>query len=123
MSVRWSVAAVLCGCVIGLPAIAAEGDPPGCLHSGQWHALGEIVCIETCPTPPRLARCEMFLNNTTWTYVSDSCPTAGIVYPNAIDRLTRFLPPMRHGGVEAGGPGLSVAQRVPSTAEVPSCTG
>ncbi len=114
---------VLGGCVLAFPAMAAEGDPPGCLHSGQWHAIGEIVCIETCPTPPRLARCEMFLNNTTWTYVSDSCPSAGIVAPDAIDRLTRFLAPMPRGDVAANGAGPATMQRVASTAEVPSCAG
>ena len=33
------------------------------------------MCLKT-PTGPRLARCEMVLNNTSWTKIHDDCPAA-----------------------------------------------
>lgn len=126
MAIRWNVAmAILGGCMLASTAMAAEGDPPGCLHSGQRHALGEIVCIETCPGPARLARCEMFLNNTTWTYVSDACPSAGIIEPNVIDRVTHWLPlsPVPRESIETNSVGLLIAQRAPWNTGLLSCAG
>lgn len=37
--------------------------------------LGELACIKTAKGP-RLARCEMALNNSSWTVVRDDCPSA-----------------------------------------------
>jgi hypothetical protein len=36
---------------------------------------GETVCLRT-PAGPRLARCEMMLNNSSWTFLPDPCPEA-----------------------------------------------
>lgn len=42
---------------------------------GTIFGLGELACIKTAKGP-RLARCEMVLNNSSWTVVRDDCPTA-----------------------------------------------
>jgi hypothetical protein len=48
---------------------ANKGDPKcQCRYQGQRYNLGEFACIRS-----KLARCDMFLNNTTWTFLDDSC--------------------------------------------------
>jgi len=72
----WKLAAAAFGGLLfALPAAAEEGNPgPSCLHGGVRYALGELACITVCPQQARLVRCEMSLNNTSWTHVSDVCP-------------------------------------------------
>jgi hypothetical protein len=48
---------------------------------GERYALGELACITVCPQQARLVRCEMSLNNTSWTHVSDVCPITLNVAP------------------------------------------
>ena len=83
MAYRWIlVAAALGGFSLALPAAAEEGNPgPSCLHGGVRYALGELACITVCPQLARLVRCEMSLNNTSWTHVSDVCPITLNVTP------------------------------------------
>ena len=48
---------------------ATKNDPKcQCRYQGQRYNLGEYACIRS-----KLARCDMFLNNTTWTFLDDSC--------------------------------------------------
>ncbi len=42
---------------------------------GLSFGQGELACIKTAKGL-RLARCEMVLNNSSWTVVRDDCPTA-----------------------------------------------
>ena len=42
---------------------------------GRTFGLGDLACIKTAKGP-RLARCEMALNNSSWTIVRDDCPSA-----------------------------------------------
>jgi hypothetical protein len=42
---------------------------------GTIFQQGELACIKT-PKGLRLARCEMVLNNSSWTVVRDDCPSA-----------------------------------------------
>ena len=65
---------LLIGLVGGCATLAAAGDASAdpnctCRFQGQKYALGEYACIRG-----RLARCEMVLNNTAWTFVSEGCP-------------------------------------------------
>lgn len=56
---------------LGAPApVLADGVDKKCLcrFQGQRYQIGEYACIRS-----KLARCEMFLNNTTWTFLDDSC--------------------------------------------------
>ena len=48
---------------------ATKADPKcQCRYQGQRYQLGEFACIRS-----KLARCDMFLNNTSWTFLDDSC--------------------------------------------------
>lgn len=51
------------------PVLAAQA----CLANGNSYKLGEQACL-TLPSESHLARCEMVLNNTSWTTVKDECP-------------------------------------------------
>jgi hypothetical protein len=42
---------------------------------GTFFELGELACIRTAKGP-QLARCEMALNNSSWTVVREDCPEA-----------------------------------------------
>jgi hypothetical protein len=71
---RRLIAAIVISAAGALPAL---GDPDcRCRGSdGQIFHEGDLACIKTAKGP-KLARCEMALNNTTWTVVRDDCPTA-----------------------------------------------
>jgi hypothetical protein len=60
-----------------LGASAAQADPNCTCRAagGVTAALGETVCIGT-PSGPRMARCEMVLNNTSWKFLEAPCPQA-----------------------------------------------
>lgn len=66
-----------CVAVTPLILIAAAprpGEPPcRCRAQGMTATLGQTVCIPT-PSGPRLARCDMALNNTSWTFLPGPCP-------------------------------------------------
>jgi hypothetical protein len=55
------------------PADSSDPNRPECMcrFEGQRYHLGEFACINS-----KLARCDMFLNNTSWTFLEDVCPTA-----------------------------------------------
>jgi hypothetical protein len=46
-----------------------------CRYQGQDFHLGEVICLATS-SGPRIAQCEMALNNTSWTITDGPCPTA-----------------------------------------------
>ena len=48
-----------------------------CRFMGKKFGLGVMVCIKT-PNGPRLARCELNLNNTSWKTTSSPCHIAGM---------------------------------------------
>lgn len=55
---------------------AALGGPDcTCRYFEVNYRLGETVCLRS-PEGPRLARCSMVLNNTTWETLDRSCPTS-----------------------------------------------
>ncbi|UCI05089.1 hypothetical protein [Mesorhizobium sp. B1-1-8] len=53
------------------PALAA----PECLANGKSFKVGETACL-TLAGETHLARCDMVLNNTSWTKIEDGCPGA-----------------------------------------------
>ena len=77
--------------MIALGAAAADqpADPAPavqtCRANGRSYAQGETACIRLPCSEPKLARCEMVLNNASWTKIADGCPTTA-------------LPGPRHGG-------------------------
>lgn len=46
-----------------------------CRAAGVEATIGQTVCLST-PNGQRLARCEMVLNNTSWTFLDGACPQA-----------------------------------------------
>lgn len=48
-----------------------------CVANGQTYQLGEIACF-TLPNGQKRARCDRVLNNTSWTFLDDECPSASI---------------------------------------------
>jgi hypothetical protein len=46
-----------------------------CLANGKSFKVGEVACLNVADEA-QLARCEMVLNNTSWTKLGDSCPTS-----------------------------------------------
>lgn len=65
------------------------GDECSCRGSdGRIFHERDLACITTAKGP-KFARCEMALNNTTWTIVGDNCPEARRFSPV---RLATFAP-------------------------------
>ena len=60
-------------------AVAAFAAPASanctCRGPGVIARHGQTVCLKT-PSGPRLARCEMVLNNSSWTFLPEACPQA-----------------------------------------------
>lgn len=67
-------ALTLFGAIVAQTVIA-EADCRCRGSDGTLFQQGELACIKTAKGP-RLARCEMVLNNSSWTVVRDDCPTA-----------------------------------------------
>jgi hypothetical protein len=63
-----ALALVLCA----IFPLTALGHSCRCLYGGGLVAQGETVCIKTAKGY-RLARCEMFLNNSTWKFLDQPC--------------------------------------------------
>ncbi len=59
-------------------AAAAAGHQCQCLYRGQRFDQGALVCIKVDGTD-RMARCDMALNNSSWTFLRSGCPTASHV--------------------------------------------
>ncbi|MDX8449266.1 hypothetical protein [Mesorhizobium captivum] len=63
-------------CPIGLALAFAAPAPTlaqACLANGKSFKVGETACL-TVAGESHLARCDMVLNNTSWTKVKDTCP-------------------------------------------------
>ncbi len=57
-----------------LPALASDARIPcSCRYAGTKFTVGTVTCLHT-PKGARLARCDMVLNNTSWTFLKDGCP-------------------------------------------------
>jgi len=48
-----------------------------CRYDGGRVELGQTVCMKT-PQGERLARCDMAINNPSWTFIDALCPTASL---------------------------------------------
>ena len=85
--------------LLASPAVAQDQGPgPLCRNAGNTYAVGEFACIAACHQQRRLARCDVVLNNTSWTYVSETCPSAMIINPpwpsdwNEVPAVTAMTP-------------------------------
>ena len=66
---------VLCSAGLALAFVAPEPvlAAQACLANGKAFKIGETACL-TIAGESHLARCDMVLNNTSWTKVEDVCP-------------------------------------------------
>lgn len=72
----WAFSAAL---VSAAPALAASE----CLANGMSFQIGQTACL-TLSGKPHLARCEVVLNNTSWTKIQDDCsPSKRAPQPDA----------------------------------------
>jgi hypothetical protein len=69
--------------LLASPAVAQDEQETAlsCVNAGNSYAVGEFACIAACHQQRRLARCDVVLENTSWTYVSETCPSAMINPP------------------------------------------
>ena len=80
--------------VMAAPALAAEGSGCRCLYQGKSFDQGELVCIHV-GGKTRLARCGMLLNNSSWQFVQNGCPSAlmTVLPPGRLAGLAGIAPP------------------------------
>ncbi len=62
------------------PGTAGGGIDCTCRYGGQSYAQNACVCLMT-PNGARLACCGKVLNNSSWKFTRDMCPTAGVKPP------------------------------------------
>lgn len=79
-----AVTAMLLALVV-LAGPADAGKNCKCRANGQVFEQGQIACILG-----KLARCEMFLNNSSWKTIADVCPQSGLpLVPQLFARLPK----------------------------------
>src|SRR5262245_29931592 len=66
------------------PIGASAGAGCKCRSAGQSYDLGAVICMRG-----QLARCEMFLNNTSWKIIAESCPETRAPSPPGTQPQTR----------------------------------
>ncbi len=85
----------LIGIVAALIASAAVSPANAdctCRGPGVIAHHGETICLHT-PTGLRLARCEMVLNNSSWTFLNEPCPEASRETGSALAAAMSLPPP------------------------------
>ena len=73
------------------PLVAANGFDCRCIYQSKYFEQGETVCIRAYGTA-RLARCDMVLNNSSWTFLADECPQAATPIPPDVLALLKSRP-------------------------------
>ncbi|TGT75538.1 hypothetical protein EN802_04650 [bacterium M00.F.Ca.ET.159.01.1.1] len=61
------------GLALALAAPTLSPAAPTCLANGKSFNVGQTACL-TIAGESHLARCDMVLNNTSWTRIKDECP-------------------------------------------------
>jgi hypothetical protein len=74
LPLRSGLPGVALAAVFGLSATGAAAECT-CRAGGRDFSLGASTCLAT-PAGPRLAICDMVLNNTSWRFSSAPCPAA-----------------------------------------------
>lgn len=64
------VSAMMATVLFAGPVLAA----PECLANGQSFEIGRTTCLSVAGKN-HLARCDMILNNTSWTKIDEGCPS------------------------------------------------
>ncbi len=84
---KFALAAI--GLLIGYEAALADCT---CRSRDVVANEGEVVCLTT-PLGQRLARCDKVLNNTSWTFLQDACPTTSLTPAPVSHALARLQNP------------------------------
>ena len=89
-----TLAALAALAVATLPSLAAGGFECRCLYQGKYFNQGDLVCLTVGGTA-RLARCGMLLNNSSWQFVQNGCPSAlmTVLPPGRLAGLAGIAPP------------------------------
>lgn len=72
-------AVVAIGLALAGSTVPAAAHDCTCRHGGHSYKQGQFTCIFG-----KLARCEMYLNNSSWKVVADTCPLAGSAAPQQV---------------------------------------
>jgi hypothetical protein len=79
MTIRFALCP--CAAALALAATPAFADAE-CLANGKSFQIGQVACL-TLSGQSHLARCDMVLNNTSWTKIRDDCPENTRPHPHA----------------------------------------
>ncbi len=61
-----------------------------CRYRGSNYHIGDEICLNS-PSGPKMATCDMVLNNTSWSMSETPCPTAKITpLPDYAKRIKRI---------------------------------
>ena len=71
MTIRFAFCPI--GCALAMAAATPAFAAQECLANGKSFQLGQVACL-TIAGQSHLARCDMVLNNTSWTKIQDGCP-------------------------------------------------
>ena len=55
---------------------AASATDLACLSDGHSYRVGEYACLPACHGKFRYARCDAVATAASWTFISDTCPSA-----------------------------------------------
>jgi hypothetical protein len=78
MTFRSILCRIACGLAMATATLAMTSATPvlaaqECLANGKSFQVGQVTCL-TIADESHLARCDMVLNNTSWTKIHDDCP-------------------------------------------------
>ena len=86
MALRSVAFSAILAAAVAWAAPALAGKNCVCKANGRDFHEGDVTCIMGY-----LARCEMFLNNTTWKKIADNCPETLLEQPETlIERLRQW---------------------------------
>lgn len=71
MTIRFALCPI--GCALAMAMATPAFADAECLANGESFEIGQVACL-TLSGRSHLARCDMVLNNTSWTRVDDECP-------------------------------------------------
>lgn len=73
------------------PALVSAGENCTCRYKDAEVSEGQTACIRT-PNGPQMARCEKVLNNTSWKFLEQPCPTASLNKNGIMNRIDSQAP-------------------------------
>ena len=71
MTIRFLLCPI--GLAFAMAAPAAAFADQQCLANGKSYKVGQVACL-TVSDQSHMARCDLVLNNTSWTKIGDTCP-------------------------------------------------